>query len=475
MNEIDKKIKENFPDESVYKTPKRYNIFLGKNIPSFIKDWLIRKFSDETGELDEIGLINFLDNHIPKKGSKLKGRLVSDHEDITILARIVIEPDIKLGILKFAIPDLGIKINEGIVPHNIVQEHPELKGGEVWGVVTLRYFPPDEGLGRIEIIDYKPFKPYDVDLEYFREIRQKFTLSEWIDLLIRSMEYNPEGFKSLEQKLEFISRLLIFVEPRLNLIELAPKGTGKSYVFGNLSKYGWHVSGGVVTRAKLFYDIQKNMLGMIVGHDFVAMDEIQTISLKPESEVIGALKNYLESGVFTVANIKQTSQAGFILLGNIPLNSFMRPKDIKYMKELPHFFKESALLDRFHGFIEGWLLPRMQEDLKVRGYTLNVEYFSEILHSLRDKTDFSYIVGEMLDIPKNADTRDTNAVKRLSTAYLKLLFPHVKNPTDINKMDFNTFCLEPSLKKRGIIKKQISIIDDEFDPQLPNIKVKDYF
>ena len=473
MMELDIKIKNYFPDESVYKIPERYSVFSGKNLPSFIKDWLIKRFTDSDGMLDSEGLLRFLNEHIPQKDNKIKGRLINDREEVTILTRLVIEPEVKTGILRFSIPDIGIKLNEGRVQPFIAKKHPELKGGEVWGVVKLAYLPPQGGeKGIIEMVDYKPFKPYDVDIEYFRHVRSEFTVEEWIDLLIRSMEYNPQGFDSLTQKLLFLSRLLIFVEPRLNMIELAPKGTGKSYIFGNLSKYGWLISGGTVSRAKLFYDVAKNTMGIITMYDFIAMDEIQTIRFSDESELRGALKNYLESGVFTVANIRQTSSAGLMLLGNIPLDSIKRPLNKQYFSELPDFFHDTALLDRFHGFIEGWRLPRINENLKVRGYALNVEYLSEILHSLRELSDFASIVSELMDIPKNADTRDTTAIKRLTTAYLKLLFPHVKSTADINKSDFKNFCLEPALEKRGIIRKQISMIDREFKEDLPEIKIK---
>ncbi|HUS89759.1 MAG TPA: BREX system Lon protease-like protein BrxL, partial [Desulfosporosinus sp.] len=128
--------------------------------------------------------------------------------------------------------------------------------------------------------------------------------------------------------------------------------------------------------------------------------------------------------------------------------------------------------DRFHGFIEGWRLQRVHEDLKVNGYTLNVEYFSEILHSLRETSNYSYIVGELLQIPQKADTRDTTAIKKLSSAYLKLLFPHVEKPEDISREDFYNFCLKPAIEKRGIIRKQISLIDSEFSEDLPVIEVK---
>ncbi len=473
MNQTDQKIQSVFPDVSVYKIPKRYSIFTGKNLPSFIKDWLIRKFTDENGELDLQGLSIFMEEHIPHKESDIKNRIRTHGEEVTILTRFIVETDILKNALRFSVPDLGIKSNEGRIPDHVAKKHSALKEGEMWGIISLIYTPPEgKDKGAVEITDYKPFKPYDVDIEYFREARKEFSLTEWTDVLIRSMEYNPEGFKSLTQKLLFISRLLVFAEPNLNIIELAPKGTGKSYIFGNITKYGWLISGGTVTRAKLFYDISRNLMGIITRYDFVAMDEVETIRFSDENELQGALKNYLEYGSFTVANTRGTGSAGLMLLGNIPLSHDKQPLTGKYFSGLPSFFQSSALLERFHGFIEGWKLERMNENLKVRGYTLNVEYFSEILHLLRDKTDYSHIVGELLDIPRNADTRDTTAIKRMSCAYLKLLFPHVKNADQVNKEDFNDFCLKPAIEKRGIIRKQLAMMDSEYKEDLPDIRVK---
>jgi len=473
MNKLDEKIKKIFPEESVFKSSKEYRIFSGYNLPSFVKDWILKKFTDEYGNLDIEALKVFLNTHIAHKGSKIKGILVNDLKEVTLLARIIVEPDIKSGILRFSIPDIDIKFNEGRIPSYIAKKYSELKGGEVWGVVKLVYIPPEGNQkGIIEIVEYKPFKPYEVDVEYFREKRKEFTLEEWIDLLIRSMEYNPDGFESLSQKLLFLARLLIFVEPNLNMIELAPKGTGKSYTFNNLSKYGWVISGGVVSRARLLYDIAQATPGIITRYDFVVLDEIETIKFTEPSELQGALKNYLESGNFTVANYRGVSSAGFMLLGNIPLTKDMKPLYNKYFINLPSFFQDSALLDRFHGFIKGWKLPRMREDLKLEGYALNVEYFSEILHKLRTIPDFAKIVDTLLDIPKNADTRDTKAIVKICTAYLKLLYPHIYKEEDINKKEFEIFCLKPALEMRRIIKTQISLIDEEFSNVLPEIKIK---
>ena len=475
FTDLDRKITEVFPNESVYKSRENYSIFSGKNIPSFIKDWLIKKFTDNDGYLDKESLLDFLDKFIPRKENteRIKGELIRTRKSKTLLCRAIIEPDIRKDLMRFSIPDLEIKPQEGRVERYLLEKYKELEGGEVWGIFTIAYIPPeDKNGGCISLIDYKPFKPYDIDFEYFIEGRNEFTIEEWIDLLIKSMEYNPDRFQSLEQKLLFLSRLLIFVEPRLNIIELAPKGTGKSYIFNNLSKYGWCISGGIVSRAKMFYDISKGSFGFIQKYDFIAMDEIQTIKFTDENELRGALKNYLESGRFTVANVSGSSNAGMILLGNILLDENLQPLKNTYFSDLPEFFHESALLDRFHAFIEGWRLPRITEDIKVRGYTLNVEYFSEILHYLRDCSEFAAIVEDLLEIPPKADTRDVIAIKKLCTSYLKLLFPNYKKLNSIDKKEFEIFCLKPALEKRGIIRKQIHLIDYEFKKDLPDIQIK---
>jgi ATP-dependent Lon protease len=474
MKDLDKKIREVFVEESVFKSSEKYNEFSGFALPSFVKDWLVKKYTDEEGNLDIYSLKIFLNEHIAHKESNIKGFLINDYKEITILARILIEPDIKAGVLRFSIPDMGIKTNEGQIPQHIANKYSELKGGEVWGVVKLVYSPPDgKQKGTIEIVDYKSFKPYEVDLDFFINKRKEFNLYEWIDLLIRSMEYNPNGFESLSEKILFISRLLVFVEQNLNIIELAPKGTGKSYVFNNLSKYGWVVSGGVVSRAKLLYDVARELPGIITRYDFVVLDEIETIKFTDESELLGALKNYLESGNFAVANYKGTSDAGLMILGNIPLTNEKKPISNKYFINLHRFFNDSALLDRFHGFTEGWKLPRMREDLKINGYALNVEYFSEILNLFRSSPEYSRIVNNLLDVPKDADTRDTKAILKICTGYLKLLFPHISNEDDISNEEFETFCLEPAMHMRKIIKEQISLIDSEFKGELPDIKIKE--
>ena len=475
MTELDEKIRDVFPEESIYKTSTRYNMFAGVNVPSFIKDWLIKRYSNENEEVDKEALFAFLEKHIPGKDSDIKSRLIKG-ESIQILVRVIVESDLKTGIFKFSIPDIGIKNNEGRISEYVMRTG-NIKEGENWGIVTLDYVQPEgREKGYAELVKFKPFKPYTPDFDYYCAARSRFSTKEWIDFVIRCMEYNPDStqFESYTQKLLFISRLLIFCEPNLNIIELAPKGTGKSYIFNNLSKYGWMISGGKVTRAKLFYDMASNKPGIIPNYEFVAMDEIKTIVFGNQEELQGALKGYLENGSFTMGQAKQTSTAGLILLGNIDLDSNRRPINKKYFQELPEVFHDTALLDRFHGMIEGWYLPRITEDLKLEGYSLNVEYFAEILSMQRGMSKYASIVTDMLEIPKEADTRDTTAIIRLATAYLKLLFPNVNSVMDVDRDEFETFCFKPAYEKRKIVRAQLSIQDMEYSPKMPDIKVRSF-
>jgi len=272
-----------------------------------------------------------------------------------------------------------------------------------------------------------------------------------------------------------ISRLLPFVEKRLNLIELAPKETGKSYLYAQISKYGWLVSGGSISRAKMFFDVSKKTPGLVSRFDYVALDEVQSIKFTDVMEMQGALKGYLESGEYRVGDSRGIGDAGLILLGNIEYE-LMNINQNMFI-DLPGIFHESALLDRFHGFIKGWDIPKMKESLKANGWALNTEYFGEIMHMLREEISYRAAVDELLDLPKNSATRDTEAIKRICTGFLKLLFP---NATDIPKIDideFQMYCLEPAKSMREVIKMQLGIIDyREFGGvKIPDIQIKECY
>lgn len=455
------KFLENFKDMSVIKSNAQ-QAFSGLAIPSFIRDWFIMRYSDADGSVNLSLMLEKLQHIMPGKSqwNSIMDKLISGNE-VKILARISVVFDIKTGMISFNLPDYDITSKSTHIEKKVWDEVKSkiLSGGETWGVLTLSYKPVTQKESKICLEGFNSFQPYTADLKYYKNARKNFTLDEWFSVLLGGFDYDATGFTESE-KLSVIRRMLIFVENRLNLIELAPKGTGKSYMFSNISKYGWLISGGVLTRAKLFYDMSSKQEGLINRYDFVAIDEISTIKIPDADEMKGALKGYLESGKYTVGNKAGSSLSGMIFLGNIDSNMFSTDKPM--FSELPAIFKDSALLDRFHGFIEGWENPRMREEMKMKGASLNSEYFSEIMHQLRSDITYSAIVDSLLKIDNNADTRDVSAIKRLCEAYIKLLFPHWQSVKDVNKEEFDKYCLQPSLKMRGVIRKQLHLLDSEY-------------
>ena len=222
----------------------------------------------------------------------------------------------------------------------------------------------------------------------------------------------------------------------------------------------------------MFYDASKRIPGFIMGNDYVAIDEVKLVTFGDVNEMRSILQGYMEYGTFNFGGYEGKADAGIVFLGNIAQDNMDEYTNM--FTELPSLFQESALLDRIHGFIKGWDVPRMNDDLKICGWALNSEYFSSILHLLRDDMSYRAIVDELIEVPEKADTRDTEAIKRISTAYLKLLFPNVREASDISSLDFNRYCLRPATKMRDIIKIQLGIIDKEFKGKsVPHFTVKE--
>lgn len=461
------KLREVFPSTTVFKDQNLIATFKSASIPAFLRDWILKKKAGVDGKIaDKEDLRRYVNEIIPKREDllALKESARANGASKKFLARIDIRFNTGSNEVTFEIPELGVTHSETLVEdyvwNHIKDEVIATAGG--WGLIQLGYLPPDEDRkrGRLTLLEYKNFCPYTVSLDAFRLARGKFTIEEWFDVLLGAIDYNPEGYTDWVEKHTMLSRLLPFVEPRINLVELAPKGTGKSYLFGRVGKYGWLVSGGTLSRAKMFYDMSKKQAGLVSTREFVALDEIQSIIFPEPSEMQGALKAYMESGETTFGDKRVVGLAGIILLGNIPQDDMDITRDM--FKTLPEVFHESALLDRFHGFIQGSQIPRMNESLKINTWALNTEYFSEIMHLLRNQAEclmYRGVVEDLVEYPKGADTRDTEAILRICTAFIKLLFPHVTHPTKIDVAEFKRYCLRPAIQMRTIIRNQLQILD----------------
>ncbi len=477
------KLRDCFDEMVVYKDLKKTNFFSALSLPAFMRDWLLRKFEDEEGNFDKDELARFVKKFIPRKEdwNAIKNRVIVEGQKTKFLAKVSVNIDIRTGEVSFALPEFGLGFKETIIESDVWDECKEdlVKGRDVWGMIELGYRAPDafdiefeyekskskaraSKDGKIKLLSFRNFCPYEIDIEQYKEARKEFTTEEWMNVILGAVDYNADGYKTEEEKLTMLTRLLPFVEKRLNLIELAPKGTGKSYLFGNVSRYGWLSSGGIMSRAKMFYDQSKRREGLLSGSDFVTLDEVQTISFTDTDEMRAALKGYLEQGTFTVGDYKGVAEAGVVLCGNIRKEIMDADGYSNMFEELPVVFHESALIERFHGFIKGWNIPRMNDDLKVAGWALNSEYFCSIIHELRSDLTYRTVVDDLIVVPDSADTRDTEAVKRIATAYLKLLFPHVQNSKDISAYDFKRYCLSRAIKMRDTIRYQLGLLDKEY-------------
>lgn len=462
------KLRDVFPDTTVYKDQNVMATFRSAAVPSFLRDWILKRKADADGKIhdtEELG--KYIADIIPRREQKLALQdSARQGETKKFLTRISIAFNVNKGHISFEMPELGFTHAETLIENyvweRIKDEVIATAGG--WGLVKLGYCSPEDSFdkkGRITLLEFKNFCPYEVNLDAYREARKNFTITEWTDILLGAIDYNPDGYSDWTEKHTLLTRLLPFIEPRVNLVELAPKGTGKSYLFGSVGKYGWLASGGTLSRAKMFYDMSAKQAGLVASSDFVAMDEIQSINFGGDpQEMQGALKTYMESGEATVAKSRIIGKAGIILLGNIPRDEMDISQNM--FRTLPQIFQESALLDRFHGFIEGKNIPRMKEELKIKNWALNSEYFTEIMHLLREQSEcmcYRGVVEELVEYPQSIDTRDKEAVLRLCTAYLKLFFPHWTRAEFINSGEFKQYCLRPAFQMRRIIRYQLSILD----------------
>lgn len=508
---LEDKVRQVFSDMVVLKDPKRSEFFSNLSMPSYMRDWLVMKFSDNQGNIDFDSTLSYIKKFIPDRDAfqVIKYRLMQGSTE-KLLARVRLDVNLKKGVVQFELPDFGGSRGgaSGIVSDDVLEQYADtlLRESENWGIIELtlgstlslddefengasekpsKFYEklfgkskkekapeyddrPQYKPNEIYMSGYKPFCPYRVDLDFYKEARKNFDIHEWIDVIISAVDYNPSGYVdaegniSEETKLFFLRRLLPFVEKRVNLIELAPKGTGKSYVYEKISKRGWLISGGTVSRASLIYDNAKKTGGLLTRFDYVGFDEVQSITFEQPGQIQQALKHYMEFGEIKGFDAQMSTEAGVIVLGNIDAGKFDINQNM--VENISEVFGESATLDRFHGFIPGWEIPRLNQDLVANGWAINTEYFAEVLHAMRDDLSYAALVDECLEIPAKADKRDMTAIKRLCTALVKLLYPNARHKEDIDADEFIKYCLNPAKEMRAIIKKQLCIIDPkEFD------------
>lgn len=462
---FEEKVLEHFAEVIINKSLIHEAGFGSRAIPTYVGEWILSRYIED-GELSSQSRANvaqFIARYLPAKGQKdvIKDTLLKQ-EVVKLLDDYSVSVNLKTGQRQLRIPFLDI--NDAFIDGYIVGQYDLLLTSGVWGVGELFYLPPDgeeRKKGEVWMRSFKPFQVGGLDIDYYVECRQHFTLEEWRDLLISSMGFNPSIY-SERQKTLLLTRMLPFIEPRVNLVELAPKGTGKSFVYDNLSRYARVVSGGKISPAVLFHHQVTNTPGLVTRYDTVVFDEVQSIVGDSSGELIASLKVYLESGKFTRGKTEATSEAGFVMLGNITLDADHRPVylDESIFKEIPNFLQETAFIDRIHGIIPGWELPRVSKNTPSHSLGFKGDFFAEILHRLRGEVRYADFVKIHMHLDGSNDLRDRKAISRLASAYLKLLFPDLQ----LSEHDFRVYCVEPAIELRQRVRDELHKLDVEYAP-----------
>ncbi len=476
------KLRTCFPETTIYKDKATTDIFKSAKIEAFLRDWIIKRKAGSDGKIQDLReLTEYIARIIPNSNAKstLEGEARDNGETRPFLAKINVRFNSRENYYSFEIPDLGFNHSDTIiedyvwdrVKDQLIQE----AGG--WGLVKLGYMFPEEKKknGRFTLLEYKNFCPYKVNVDAFRQARAQYDdVEEWMDVLLGAIDYNPDGFQIHDSKYEswlwkhtMLTRLLPFIQPRVNLIELAKQQTGKSYIYGKLGKYGWLSGGGKITRAKMFASMSQGAKpnGLVTFNDFVAIDEVKSINFGDDMEMAGVMKGYMEDGVVKVGNTKVEGEAGIVFLGNIDVADMDGAKNM--FKELPDLFRDSALLQRIHGIIPAQYTYEIEPNMIINDWALNSEYFTEIMHLMRSKEEtmrYRAIVENIVQVKaaKSLSNREKEAVFRLCTGYLKLFFPHVTREmtSDMNFLeDFDKYCLKPSVAMQETVLNQMKIIN----------------
>jgi len=445
--------------------------FGNRAMPTYVGEWIISHFVGDDLDLSDEArqrIAQFAQKYIPAKGKKeaIKNQLYEQSE-VRFLDNFSVYVNLAKGDRYLNVPLLDE--TSAFVSPQIVQDNEMLLSSGLWGVGTLFYIPPsDENpKGQIWLKEFKPFQLANIDIEYFCEAREHFSTTEWIDLIVSSMGFNHNLY-SERQKVLLISRLIPMVEPRFNLVEPAPKGTGKSFVFDNMSRYV-AIRSGSISPAVLFYNDSRKTAGLITRYDCVVIDEAQKVKADSSGELTALLKSYLESGKFGRGSASSVSaEAGVVLLANIEIDENMNPINDKigFFRSFPNFLRETAFIDRFSGLIPGWELPRISKNTPSKNLGFKGDIFGEILHALRNDISFKDYVKANMELTDCDDMRDTKAIESGTSGLLKILFPH-KKPI---KNEFYKFCVNPALEFRQRIRDELCKLDREYHPQ--NLKSK---
>ncbi|ORV89766.1 ATP-dependent Lon protease [Mycolicibacterium iranicum] len=425
-------------------------------VPSFVLEYLLGQYAASDDEatiqsgIDSVRKI-LADHYVHRNQAELVKSHIRERGRYRAIDKVQVQLNEKDDTYEAEFANLGIK--QVIVAPATIKAHPKLLVGGVWCICDIEYQHSDNArvvpwiLGSI-----KPIQLSNFDFDGYVASRREFTTDEWIDLLIQSIGFNPELFGRRAKLIQLV-RLIPFVERNYNLVELGPKGTGKSHIFSEFSPHGMLISGGEITVAKLFVNNSNGRLGLVGYWDVVAFDEFAGKKKRTDKALVDIMKNYMANKSFSRGVETLGAEASMVFVGNTSHNVPYMLKHSDLFDELPESYHDSAYLDRLHFYIPGWEVDTIRGEMFSEGYGFVVDYIAEVLKSMRD-SDFSDRYQQHFTLGSEISTRDRDGVHKTFSGLMKILHPQGEATTDeIEEI------LRFAIEGRKRVKDQILRID----------------
>ena len=463
----DEKVLESMRDRVVLKPLTRWNEAY-KEFPRYVMEYLCARYVDPDNPIPGQQRIDRLlqEHYVDSEARELIKSRIKEQKEYVLLGALQVRLDAARDHYWAEVPALGDSYVR--VSQRVLQDHGEaLLTGGAWGTMTIEYDARYELKGRIYPFFVREFKPFQItrlDLNDYMAKRCLFTDEEWIDLLITSIGFNPARFDR-RVKMLFLMRLVPFVEPNYNLIELGPRETGKTYTYRNTSSRSFVISGGKATPATLFYNLASRKIGILGYRDVIFFDEIGNTRFGDPEATISVLKDFMQTGRFSRGPLEFSSAASIVLGGNIDTDLERRQPVDRYVhlfEVMPDELQDSAFLDRIHAFLPGWELPKIQPENYAQGYGFITDYLAEIFVRLRRLTHFLTAVHAQANF-EGLTGRNQHAVAKTASGLLKLIYPH-RTADDLEREDL-ALCLDLAVECRERVIEQLAIMaPEEFKP-----------
>lgn len=460
MTPLDQKINRHFPGlvvrKDLTKTVKGNAI-----VPSYVLEYLLGQHcatDDEASIQSGIETVKhiLMKHFVHRNESELIKSTIKERGSHKVIDKITVELNDKAGVYEGHFTNLGLKRVQ--VESDYIKRHPKLLVGGVWCIAELSYQPGEDAKQEPwHLESLKPIQVAHVDVDQFLAARREFTTEEWMDVLLQSMGFNPEMF-SRRGKLLLLVRLIPYCERNYNLIELGPKGTGKSHIYSEFSPHGILISGGEVTVAKLFVNNASGKIGLVGYWDCVCFDEFAGKDKKVDKSLVDIMKNYMANKSFSRGIEMLGAEASMVFMGNTRKSVPYMMKHANFFDELPDKYIDSAFLDRLHLYNAGWESSPVRSELFTNGFGFIVDYLAEVLRHLRSQ-DFSHVYRDHFELNSEITTRDRDGVQKTFSGLMKIIFPN-GTCTKQEVEELLAFALEG----RRRVKEQILKLDETFTP-----------